>query len=386
VIKRHFFLWFALVGIILAASCIIFVPYPEDQPGLAGDTYYDDYGYSYFYDSLSPYGVWIHHPPYGYVWIPRISRPGWRPYTEGRWVWTDYGWTWISSWDWGWMAFHYGRWNWDAGFGWYWVPDTVWGPAWVTWRWSNLFIGWAPLPPNVRFVSGVGVQSIPAGFPNTYWIFIEYNYFYQPRLSRYVLPPERNLTILSAASLRSNLISRNERIFNQGIPLEEMRRRTGHSIVEYKLRDADRATNTITEGDVLRIYRPTIQQENQAKPRTVVREEEIRERLEQPTIRQKEPVPSPAETTEMKKLQEHEVVLLRESQKKEIDDLNRRTAEARKRTHDSAERAKIDRESQTRIQQLKIKHQEEEAKLKKRQEEEARAKSSKTIKKKKKSP
>jgi hypothetical protein len=88
----------------------------------------------------------------------------------------------------------------------------------------------------------------------------------------------------------------------------------------------------------------------------------------------------------MKKLQEHEVVLLRESQKKEIDDLNRRTAEARKRTQDSAERAKIDRESQTRIQQLKIKHQEEEAKLKKRQEEEARAKSSKTIKKKKKSP
>ena len=256
----------------------------------------------------------------------------------------------------------------------------------MTWRWSNLIIGWAPLPSNVHFVSGVGVRSIPSGFPNTYWIFIEYNYFYQPRLSRYVLPVERNVTVLSAASLKSNLISRDERIFNQGIPLEEMRRRTGHSIVEYKLRDAGRATNTFTEGDVLRIYRPTIHQDNQAKPRTVVRKEEIRERLEQPTIRQKEPVPRPAEKTEMKKFQEREVVLLRESQKKEIDDLNRRSAEARKRTQDSTERAKIKRESQAKIQQLKKKHQEEEAKLKKRQEEEAKAKSRRTIKKKKKSP
>lgn len=254
----------------------------------------------------------------------------------------------------------------------------------MTWRWSNLFIGWAPLPSNAHFVSGVGVRSIPSGFPNTYWVFIEYNHFYQPRLSGFVLPVERNLTILSAANLRSDLISRDERIFNQGIPLEEMRRRTGHSIVEYKLRDADRATNTITEGEVLRIYRPTILRDNQSKPRTVVREEEIRERLEQPAVRQKEPVPGPE--TEMKKLQEREVVLLRESQKKEIDDLNRRIAEARKRTQDSKERAKIESESQTRIQVLKKKHQEEEAKLKKRQEEEAKAKSSKTIKKKKKSP
>ena len=385
-IKKQFFLWIALVGILLAASCIIFVPYPEGQPGSVGDTYYDDYGYSYFYDSLSPYGVWVHHPPYGYVWIPRISRPGWRPYTDGRWVWTEYGWTWISSWDWGWMAFHYGRWNWDAGFGWYWVPDTVWGPAWVTWRWSNLFIGWAPLPSNAHFVSGVGVQSIPSGFPNTYWVFIEHNFFYQSRLNRYILPVERNLTVLSAADLRSNIIFRDERIINQGVPLVEIRRRTGQSIREYTLRDSDREAKTAIGGSELRIFRPTIQRDDQAKPKTVIRKDQIRERLEGSAIRQRQPMPGTIDEKEIQKLQEREVIRLKESQKKEIDDLNRRSAEARKRTQDSTERAKIDRESQTRIQQLKKKHQEEEAKLKKRQEEEAKAKSSKTIKKKKKSP
>ena len=46
----------------------------------------------------------------------------------------------------------------DAGFtmrayGWCWAPDTVWGPSWVTWRYSGDYCGWAPLPP-VRGLSG----------------------------------------------------------------------------------------------------------------------------------------------------------------------------------------------------------------------------------------
>jgi hypothetical protein len=60
---------------------------------------------------------------------------------------TEYGWTWVSDWDWGWAPFHYGRWLTIGGYGWCWVPGTIWGPAWVSWRYGGGYAGWAPLPP-----------------------------------------------------------------------------------------------------------------------------------------------------------------------------------------------------------------------------------------------
>ncbi|MCJ7581918.1 MAG: hypothetical protein MUP98_15500, partial [Candidatus Aminicenantes bacterium] len=150
---------FVILVILLLSSCLIYVPYPEGSPSTREDPYYEEnyydtpsrYDTSYFYDYLSPHGTWVFNSPYGYVWIPRVYRYGWRPYSNGNWAWSDYGWTWISDWEWGWIPFHYGRWGWDNYLGWYWVPDTVWGPAWVTWRQSSLYIGWAPLPPGTRF-------------------------------------------------------------------------------------------------------------------------------------------------------------------------------------------------------------------------------------------
>src|ERR1043165_9695789 len=66
-----------------------------------------------FYDELSPYGTWINHPSYGYVWTPALGA-GFFPYaSNGYWVWTDYGWPWVSNDPWGWAPFHYGRWDYD---------------------------------------------------------------------------------------------------------------------------------------------------------------------------------------------------------------------------------------------------------------------------------
>ena len=104
---------------------------------------------SVFYEPLAPYGTWIALPEYGQVWIPHDVSPAWRPYTIGRWVYTDYGWTWVSDQAWGWAPFHYGRWTFVASYGWVWIPGTVWAPAWVVWRHSPGWVGWAPLPPQV---------------------------------------------------------------------------------------------------------------------------------------------------------------------------------------------------------------------------------------------
>ncbi|MBK7028485.1 MAG: hypothetical protein IPH45_04430 [Bacteroidales bacterium] len=99
-----------------------------------------------FYDELSPYGDWIYMPDYGYVWRPFFDRPdAFRPYSSGGdWVYTEYGWTWVSDYSWGWAPFHYGRWQFDDYLGWMWLPGYDWAPAWVTWGSYGNYWGWAP--------------------------------------------------------------------------------------------------------------------------------------------------------------------------------------------------------------------------------------------------
>jgi hypothetical protein len=60
------------------------------------------------------------------IWYPTSVRSGWAPYVDGEWVYTDYGWTWVSAdpFD---APFHYGTWVWVADYGWAWEPGYVWG-------------------------------------------------------------------------------------------------------------------------------------------------------------------------------------------------------------------------------------------------------------------
>ncbi len=101
-----------------------------------------------FYDSLSPYGSWIQTDQFGSVFQPNVNDPNWAPYTDGNWVYTNDDWTWNTDEPWGWATYHYGRWVNLQGTGWVWVPGYTWAPAWVSWRYGNGFVGWAPLPPD----------------------------------------------------------------------------------------------------------------------------------------------------------------------------------------------------------------------------------------------
>src|SRR5437588_4738638 len=114
-------------------------------------------GVDFFYSNLAPYGYWVDRPSYGWVWVPRHVRHGWRPYSYGRWVYTDYGWTWVSTEPYGWATYHYGRWYDDLDYGWGWLPGTDWGPGWVDWREGDGYLGWAALPPSVGFSASVGL-------------------------------------------------------------------------------------------------------------------------------------------------------------------------------------------------------------------------------------
>jgi hypothetical protein len=97
-------------------------------------------------ERLSNYGNWHRSTRFGEVWIPTVSE-GWRPYTDGTWIWTDDGWYWQSDEPFGAVVFHYGRWAYDDDLGGVWIAGDEWAPAWVVWRESDDEIGWAPAPP-----------------------------------------------------------------------------------------------------------------------------------------------------------------------------------------------------------------------------------------------
>jgi hypothetical protein len=184
----------------------------------------DDVSTDFFYDNLSG-GNWIEVGGYGYGWQPdvAVSDPNWRPYADGYWAYTDYGWTWISYEDFGWATYHYGRWANLADYGWVWFPgsDLEWGPAWVSWRTGGDYIGWAPLPPrgpdfvyegqpigaNVDVVFDIGPE---------YYNFCDIRFIGEPVLRDRIFPRVQNVTYITNTVNVTNITVQNNVVYNYG--------------------------------------------------------------------------------------------------------------------------------------------------------------------------
>jgi hypothetical protein len=196
--------------------------------------------YNTFYTKLDRYGAWRETGDYGYVWQPREaeSSRNWRPYTNGHWVYTDAGWTWISNEPFGWATYHYGRWTRLRNIGWVWVPGDEWAPAWVSWRKSNDYVGWAPLPPEARFDRRTGIHNWSDNYydigPDQY-AFVPVNEFGAQRIETTVVPRERNLTIINQTTNVTNITYRNTTVINQGPDYDEARSRSREPIQRLRL-------------------------------------------------------------------------------------------------------------------------------------------------------
>jgi hypothetical protein len=150
---------------------------------------------NHFHRTLAPYGRWVVVARYGEVWVPAGISRGWDPYWDGEWLWTDYGWTWVSYDPWGDIPYHYGTWTWVDPYGWVWVPGTIWAPAWVTWAWTNDYIGWAPVP--VSFViTASGYSGPPIVLDATRYVFVPATQFVGVNVSRVRVSESRNTAIL----------------------------------------------------------------------------------------------------------------------------------------------------------------------------------------------
>jgi hypothetical protein len=199
-------------------------PVAPSQPGPTVAT-------SLFSDALAPYGSWSEVPRYGRVWVPsvRIVGTNFRPYTtQGRWVFTDGAWNWVSSFSWGWAPFHYGRWVYTSNLGWAWVPGSQWAPAWVAWRHGHGHVGWAPLAPEIDQLTTVQVDRI---LPRSSWVFVPAGRILEPRLTTYVVAPRIQETIF----VQTTIINRT--VVVQGAPVvvgpspRVIERYTGHKVV-----------------------------------------------------------------------------------------------------------------------------------------------------------
>lgn len=177
-----------------------------------------------FNDALSPYGTWVDDATYGRVWICNVA--GFRPYySAGHWVYTDYGWTWVSDYAWGWAPFHYGRWAYGTNAAWMWIPGYQWGPAWVDWRSGGAYYGWAPSAPRIGIgLGGYGYLSAER------WAFVQRGFLGSPYLGRYFAAGYRNNEIFRSTTIINNTNIYNRRSYVAGPNRAEVERYSGSRI------------------------------------------------------------------------------------------------------------------------------------------------------------
>jgi hypothetical protein len=205
---------------------------------------------AYFYDTLSPYGNWIEVEGYGRCWQPTVvvANPAWRPYMDnGYWAYTDCGWYWVSDYSWGWAPFHYGRWFHHNHFGWCWAPDRVWGPSWVTWRYTDAYCGWAPLPPGAWYSPGFGLtyygNSVAIGFsfglaPSCF-SFVSFNHFCDRNVHYYCVPHDEAEHRIYPTSVAVNrIIGGNNVVINRGIEPAQVTRVTKSEVRRLSIVDS----------------------------------------------------------------------------------------------------------------------------------------------------
>ncbi|MEY3760620.1 MAG: hypothetical protein RIR39_2111 [Pseudomonadota bacterium] len=218
---------------------------------------------SIFQDALAPYGNWVNHRTYGQVWYPRNVARDWRPYTDGYWAHTDnYGWLWVSYQPWGWAPFHYGRWAWDNWYGWVWVPGRTWAPAWVFWRSGGGYAAWTPMPPNVVWQPGVGLNISYFNYDRDIrwdsWVAVHEHDLPNRHIRQHINPPSQNRQIINVTHYNNNITLINNTIVNQGVPvkqIEEVTRKPLEAVVPKVHDRLDINTAALHEGqpDIIRL-------------------------------------------------------------------------------------------------------------------------------------
>jgi hypothetical protein len=215
---------------------------------------YRGVSFQVFYDALTPYGDWVKDARHGYIWLPAVY-DDFHPYgTDGRWVMTEYGNTWVSDYDWGWATFHYGRWYFDDYYqSWAWIPGYDWAPAWVSWRTGGGYYGWAPLGPGVSI-------NVRINIPSHHWVFLPHARIYHPYAYQYYAPYRTKVKIINRTTVINNTVVYNNYNFYGGPSRREVERTTRRVVPVYNLKTSDAPGRMAVSRNEVSVYRPELEQ------------------------------------------------------------------------------------------------------------------------------
>jgi len=215
----------------LLAAMVVLVSGLISPPAQAGVSF------SAYYSNLSPYGSWQVSAQFGRVWQPAVYYSGWNPYYDGHWAYSDYGWTWVSDYEWGAIPYHYGTWVSDPYYGWVWVPGYTWAPSWVVFRTGPDYIGWAPVSPSFSVGVSFGF-GVPTASP---FMFVSANNFLAPRIGPCFIPHSRATAIINNTRVVNNLIVENNVVVNRGLDPQFVERASGRRVREVPIERVSRA-------------------------------------------------------------------------------------------------------------------------------------------------
>jgi len=238
-----------------------------------------DVSFQVFYDDMSPYGNWVNNPGTGYVWIPNVDA-GFSPYqSNGHWVMTDMGWTWVSDYSWGWAPFHYGRWNYDNSYGWGWCPDNVWGPAWVSWSSCDGYYGWCPMGYGVSLEGSYGRGGY-SGDANR-WCYVRNQDFGRSDISSHYESRSNNASLMSKSTPIRNTYADNSRhtTYAAGPTRADVQKTTGKPVQSMKISDGGKSGGK-EGGGALAMYRPQVQNSSagatKPAPKSVIASKDVK--------------------------------------------------------------------------------------------------------------
>ncbi len=248
--------------------------------------------FDFFYDSLQPYGEWVEVGDYGTCWKPSGVDDDWAPYSDGYWSYTDAGWTWVSYEDYGGIVYHYGRWAKVEDEGWVWVPDYEWGPAWVSWRKSDDYVGWAPLPVEAHFRRDRGISvwaDTSYDIGPSHYNFCRVHDFGEPVLRPLIVRRAENVVIIHNTVNITNISYREESgcAFNGGleyafinrfarrpVPALKLVRNTNITVVNNHITNNNVVINnfnSVQRGNQLTVIAPTVIRPERAQLAAIVK-------------------------------------------------------------------------------------------------------------------
>lgn len=139
---------------------------------------------------LNPYGTWSKiDGQWAYTPLDHGA-----PYTNGRWIYTEYGWYWQGALPHSWETEHYGYWKRGADKIWSWYPGPYWLPSIVEIRATSTHIGWrsAAVDDDGNFVEKPDVRYTKTDE----WTFVTLEQFANPIAPDIIAKPEQAKRLL----------------------------------------------------------------------------------------------------------------------------------------------------------------------------------------------